>query len=109
MPPARIAKSAIPPSFVQIGRQWIPRIRPISAPLTRYCGAERKSIAFLTNSTRNMRRLHRSRNAAVFADAPEMDRHQERRDQRDSDAVEDVEAQQRARADEASAEQAEAR
>src|SRR5262245_31647140 len=109
MPPARIAKSTIPPVFVQIGRQWMARMRPTSAPLTRYCGAERKSIAFLTNSTRDMRRLHRPRNAAVLADAPEVDRHQEGRDERDPDAVEDVEAQERARANEASAEQAEAR
>jgi hypothetical protein len=38
-----------------------------------------------------------------------MDRHQERRHKRDPDAVENVEAQERARAHEASAEEAEAR
>src|SRR6185503_17360064 len=42
----------------------------------------------------------RSRDAAVLADAPEMDGHQDRGDQGDADAVQDVEAQQRAGADE---------
>src|SRR5262249_26017934 len=45
----------------------------------------------------------------VPPDAPEMDGHEEARDQRDEDAVEDVEAEQRVRADLASAEEEGAR
>src|SRR2546425_9451733 len=46
---------------------------------------------------------------AVAADAPEVHRHEEARDQRDEDAVQDVEAEQRVRADLASAEEEGAR
>src|SRR6266436_6075550 len=46
---------------------------------------------------------------AVAADAPEVHRHEEARDQRDEDAVQDVEAEQRVRADLAPAEEEGAR
>src|SRR6185369_9728956 len=108
MPPATSTRSASPPFFVQRGRHRTSTTRPISAAVTRYCGAERKSIAFLTRVTGFML-LHRPRDPAVLADAPEVHGHQERRDQRNPDAVENVEAQQRARADETAAEEAESR
>src|SRR5262244_1786828 len=53
--------------------------------------------------------LHRPGNAAVLPDPPEVDGHQERRDERDPHTVEDVETQERARADKPPAEEAEAR
>ena len=49
-----ITKIVIPPFFDHIGAQWMARTKPISAPVTRYCGADRKSIAFLMNWIRNM-------------------------------------------------------
>ena len=54
MPPATSASITSPPFGDQGLAQWISRINPISAPETRYCGADRKSIAFLTNWTRNI-------------------------------------------------------
>src|SRR5438874_1720567 len=87
MPPAMSANSTSPPLFVQTGRQRIRRTSPISAAVTRYCGAERKSIAFLRSVT-GFIALHRSRDAAVLPDAPEMHRHQEGGDQGDAHAVE---------------------
>src|SRR5581483_671449 len=45
----------------------------------------------------------------VAADAPEVDRHEEARDERDEDAVEDIEAEQRVRSDLAAAEEERAR
>src|SRR5262245_12516254 len=54
------------------------------------------------------RALQRPGDAAVLADAPEVDRHQRRRDEREADAVEHVEAEQRRLADEAAGEEGEA-
>ena len=51
----------------------------------------------------------RSRNPAVLPHAPEVDRHQHRNPERQTDAVQDVEPQQRALADERPAEEREAR
>ena len=53
--------------------------------------------------------LERSRDAAVLADAPEVDRHQHGDAERQADAVQHVEPQQRALADERAAEQREPR
>src|SRR5688500_2455217 len=52
--------------------------------------------------------LDGSGDAAVLADAPEVHGHEERRDERDPDAVEDVEPQERAGSDEANYEQRDA-
>src|SRR5687768_2698839 len=49
-----------------------------------------------------------TRDAAVLADAPEVDRHQERGDERDADAVQHVEADERGVADGPAADQGEA-
>src|SRR5512143_1930015 len=117
--------SASPPRLDHSQRQRSPSSTPKSMSVTRYCGAERKLTTDLTALMRGIWVLdlpfalcltphpdgpsYRSRDPAVFPDAPEVHGHQERGDQRNPDAVEDVEAQQRAGADEPSAEQAEAR
>src|ERR1700686_838235 len=98
----------MPPLPVHGARQWIPRTRRISEAETRYCGADRKLTTLLTRLTRNIS-LGGPRNAAVLPDAPEVHGHQKGCDERDSDAVQHVEAQERARAHEAAAEQAEPR
>src|SRR5687768_2843172 len=59
-------------------------------------------------TTTSLATSHRTADAAVLADAPEVHRHQERQHQGESHAVEHIEAEQRGLADEASAEQAEA-
>src|SRR6266581_634329 len=51
----------------------------------------------------------RTRNPSVFSHAPEMNRHQESGDQRDRDAVQHVEAQQRRRPDGSPADETEPR
>src|SRR5262245_976291 len=79
----------------------------MSISVTRYCGAERKLTTPLAKLIRNIAALHRPRDAAVLPDPPEVHRHEERGDERDAHAVEDVEAQERAGADEAAAEQSE--
>src|SRR5262249_50010478 len=109
IPPPRSAKRAIPPFLVQTGRQWIRSTSPISAAVTRYCGADRKSMTVLRSVIGFMGRLDPSRDTAALGDAPEVHRHQEGCHQRDPDAVEHVEAQERAGADEAAAEKPEPR
>src|SRR5262245_47906432 len=55
------------------------------------------------------RSSHRSRNSSVLADAPEMHGHQHRNHERQADAVQHVEPQQRALTDERAAEKREPR
>src|SRR5206468_6193 len=69
-------------------------------------GAESQLTVFLIAS---IIASDRAGDAAVLADAPEVDRHQNHRHDRDPDTVQDIEAQERAGAHEASAEQREAR
>src|SRR5688572_24864252 len=89
------------------------RTRTTSAIVTRYSGAARKLTTLLAALTTGMKLevscLDGSRDAAVLADAPEVHGHQERRDERDPDAVEDVEAKERACSDEPAAQEREAR
>src|SRR6266542_6276576 len=105
----RPPKRKTPPFFVQSGRQWIPTTSRMSDAVTRYCGADRKLTTPLARLTRGIAfQLHRTGDATVLADAPEVDGHQERRDERDADAVKDVEPQQRPGADETAAQEPEA-
>ena len=72
-----------------------------------------KSIVCLqlpaTSYACQLQQLHRSRDAAVLAHAPEVHRHQHGDAERQADAVQHVEPQQRAFADERAAEQREPR
>src|SRR6266851_6150354 len=102
-------KRATPPFRVQSGRQRIAASTPINMSVTRYCGAERKLTTALAKLTRNIAALHRPRDAAVLADAPEVHGHQKRGDQGDADAVEHVETQQGSRPHEPAAQEPETR
>src|SRR5689334_12708788 len=81
------------------------------ASVMKMLGAVRKLMTCLIASTAAMAigLLHRTGDAAVLPHAPEVDGHQDAGDERDADAVQDVEAQQRPPSDEASAQQGEAR
>src|SRR5713101_891937 len=69
----------------------------------------RTSVAMLPVSSDGTATSQRRPREAVAPDAPEVDGHEQARDQRDEDAVEDVEAEQRVRADLAAAEEEGAR
>src|SRR5262245_61599804 len=69
--------------------------------------AQRTSNPNDVSRTTNDERLERSRDAPVFPDAPEMHRHQHGDPERQPDAVQDIEPQQRALAHERAAEQCE--
>src|SRR6266403_3010342 len=79
--------------------------RPRTAMNARTAAASRSAKAVTACISRSERRPRE----AVAADAPEVHRHEEARDQRDEDAVQDVEAEQRVRADLASSEEEGAR
>src|SRR5947199_104652 len=79
----------------------------MSIAVTRYCGADRKLMTDLRKWISGMT-SYRPRDATVFADAPEMDRHQEGGHERNSDAMQNVEPQERPRSDETAAQKAKA-
>src|SRR5437879_3832555 len=101
----------MPPRFVQIGRKLIATTSRRRATVTRYWGADRKLTTLLAALMINIGATssHRPRNAAVLADPPEMDRHQEGGDERNSHAVQHVEAQERSGPDEPATEKREPR
>src|SRR5207302_7375233 len=93
----------------------IPLMKPMSTPSSksevRSTKPDRRltSKFVLSHFVLQTSYLQRSRNPSVLAYAPEMNRHQHGNDQRQADAVQHVESQQRAFADERAAEQREPR
>src|SRR5262245_61897750 len=104
--PATTKTSAIGSAIlglVHTSASWIDaRRRTIEIP-NRISGRVRKLMKSTTRGSAPV--LQGSADAAVLADAPEVHGHQDRRDDGDRDAVEDVEAQQRLPADEPPAEE----
>src|SRR5918994_347353 len=97
----------------QTARRLIAKKKRMAASVMKMGGSVRKLMASLRALTMAMGEglasLEWPGDPAVLADAPEVHRHQDPGHERDADAVQDVEAQERSLAHEASAQQREAR